>query len=199
MKNAILIIISFLGINSYSQTAAEYIDKGLEKSRANDYQGAVVEFDKAIAMDPRNASAYFYRGYSKTDLNQLSEAIQDYTKAIELDAKYEDAYFYRGYALLYSGKDKESLADFEQAVKLNPSARNYSSRGIMKNQMGMYKAAIEDFDQALRLDPTMHHAYFVRGYSRYGLGQHEEACLNWKVALILGNQYAAETLRKLCK
>ena len=38
---------------------------GLEKSQSGDYRGAVIEFNKVIAIDPDNASAYQYRGVAK--------------------------------------------------------------------------------------------------------------------------------------
>lgn len=44
---------------------------GVDKSEAGDYRGALIEFNKAIDMDPNNARAYQYRGVAKRDMVTL--------------------------------------------------------------------------------------------------------------------------------
>ena len=42
-----------------------YLMLGVDKSEAGDYRGALIEFNKAIDIDPNNATAFQYRGVAK--------------------------------------------------------------------------------------------------------------------------------------
>jgi len=49
-----------------------------------DKQGAVADYNQAIAINPQNADAYNNRGNSKYDLGDTQGACADYKKAIAL-------------------------------------------------------------------------------------------------------------------
>lgn len=52
------------------QNAQELIDKGIKKGMSGDFAGAIDEFKKAIAVDPKNSIAYFYLGNVYNSLNE---------------------------------------------------------------------------------------------------------------------------------
>ncbi len=72
-------------------------DSAFYRIRANahivkaEYELAVVDFDKAIEMNPKESMAYFNRGDSYEKMGNLQKAIDDYRKASELDANNEPA------------------------------------------------------------------------------------------------------------
>jgi Flp pilus assembly protein TadD len=41
------------------QTAADYFESGITKSKANDFTGALQAFSMAITMNPDNAASYY--------------------------------------------------------------------------------------------------------------------------------------------
>jgi Flp pilus assembly protein TadD len=49
------------------------------------YQDAIKDFSKVIAIDPANANAYFNRGCCYDTIGELDLAISDYSVALELD------------------------------------------------------------------------------------------------------------------
>jgi Flp pilus assembly protein TadD len=49
------------------------------------YDKAINDFNKAIAMHPQYSFAYNNRGYSYEQLGQLSKAVEDFSQAIQLD------------------------------------------------------------------------------------------------------------------
>ena len=53
-------------------------------SRMQDYRAALVDYNKAIELDPRFSDAYFNRGLTHVFLGNNNEGVQDLSKAGEL-------------------------------------------------------------------------------------------------------------------
>lgn len=58
----------------------------------------IVNFGKAIQLDPDDAYAYNNSGLAYHELGQYERAIKGYDQAIQLDPDYAEAYFNRGAA-----------------------------------------------------------------------------------------------------
>ena len=61
-------------------SAAAYFERGKEKQRLKDYNGAIADYSKVIEIDSNNASAYNRRAGLKEEFD-LNGAIADYTKS----------------------------------------------------------------------------------------------------------------------
>ena len=84
----------------------QYLNQGVEKHKAGNYQGAIDDWSKAIEINPQNAIAYNNRGSAKDDLGDHQGAITDYTKAIGIDPQNANAYINRSKARLNLGDNK---------------------------------------------------------------------------------------------
>ena len=63
----------------------------------NDIQGAFIDFNKAIDIDPSDADFHFNRGLLKYNgMNDIQGAFIDFNKAIDIDQQYANAYYWRG-------------------------------------------------------------------------------------------------------
>ena len=71
----------------------------------NQYLVSIIDFNKAINLNPRNASLYYYRYLSHSVLSQYEEAIEDCKKLVFLEPEDES--------------HKESLKSLEEILKLN--------------------------------------------------------------------------------
>jgi len=110
---------SFYGYGQSTNKAAEdVLTKGINAGKNKDFNSAIINYTKAIELDPKHVPAYNSRGIAYDDLKKYPEAIADYTKAIELDPKFADAYYNRGLAYKSLGKTKEAEADFAKAKAL---------------------------------------------------------------------------------
>ena len=69
-----------------------YNSRSAAKNHLNDYNGAILDCNKAIDLNPQYAEAYNNRGTAKRGLNDHNGAIADYDKAIELNPQYANAY-----------------------------------------------------------------------------------------------------------
>ena len=73
-------------------SADTFRQRGWEKFRLGDYNGALVDFANAIRLSPDNSVLYAMRGHAKHSLGQYASAVDDYDTAVRLNPK--DATFY---------------------------------------------------------------------------------------------------------
>ena len=74
-----------------AQTPNEYFNRGNAKAKKGDFRGAIIDYTKAIELNPSNVDAFFNRGNAKAKNGDFRGAIIDYTKAIELDPSNAEA------------------------------------------------------------------------------------------------------------
>lgn len=58
-----------------------------------DFDGAMFDYNQAIAIRPNYAEAYLNRGMLHYSLGEQMKASQDYQEAVKLDSQYEGSYF----------------------------------------------------------------------------------------------------------
>ena len=100
--------------------ATQYFDQGVEKHEAGNYQGAIDDWSRAIAINPKNALAYYNRGLAKYDLQDYQGAIADYTKAIDINPQYAIAYGNRGNSKIKLGDYQGAVADYDKVIEIKP-------------------------------------------------------------------------------
>lgn len=88
----------------------------MEEDRAQD---ALVDFDRAIRLNPNLARAWYGRARARYAGDEYELAISDCTKAIELEPV-QPVYSLRGDAYLKAGKIDQAIEDFHKAKRLDP-------------------------------------------------------------------------------
>ncbi|MBI3258548.1 MAG: tetratricopeptide repeat protein [Ignavibacteriae bacterium] len=149
MKKLILIFLITVSATAFGQTAKKFLQSGIEKHRMQDFQGAIIEYSKAINLDNKNRDAYYNRGICEFALDNIDEAKKDFNKTIELDPKYADAYYTRSRLFVKLEKYEDALADLDKVINLDPSIPSvFTIRGQIRAQTGNKKGACEDFQLA---------------------------------------------------
>ena len=172
-------------------SADTYFRRGNDKTRMENYQGAIADYTQGIRLKPNDAFAYVVRGNAKVQLGQYFAAIADCDTAIRLKPNDAFAYFLRGRAKVQLGQYFAAIADYDTAIRLKPDdALAYVVRGNAKVQLGQYFAAIADYDTAIRLKPNDAFAYFFRGNAKVQLGQYFAAIADCDTAIRLKPDYA---------
>jgi len=69
-----------------NELAAVYVNRGLTYYRLNKPKKAIVDYNTALKMTPRNAYAFNNRGLAYEKLGRRSEAIRDYRRALKIDS-----------------------------------------------------------------------------------------------------------------
>jgi tetratricopeptide (TPR) repeat protein len=103
---------------TYGQTAEEYYDIANNKSELKDYQGAIVDYTKAIELNTNYSDAYLNRGDTKTRIQDYQGAIADFSKVIELNPTNSDAYYNRGVSYSKLNKKESACLDLINAEEL---------------------------------------------------------------------------------
>lgn len=129
--------------------------RGSAYFRLGDYRHAMIDYTKAIRLDPDDSSSRFNLGLVDEQLGNKAGAIANYSAAIRAGADDADAYFNRGLILLDSGKLDEAVADLSRAHELKPNDPfPVANRGIAYAWKRDPARAKQDFAAARALDPS---------------------------------------------
>ena len=172
-------------------TAWDYYRQGNRYCDSEEYENAIVSYDKAIKQKTDYADAYYNRGVTYGKLGESEKAIADYSKAIELKPDYAKAYNNRGCTYDDLGESEKAIADYSKAVELKPDyADAYYNRGCANSKLGESEKAIADYSKAIELKPGYAEAYNNRGYTYDDLGESEKAIADYSKAIELKPDYA---------
>ncbi|MDO9175750.1 MAG: tetratricopeptide repeat protein, partial [Actinomycetota bacterium] len=141
---------------------------------------ARADYDKAIALDPKNGLTYYHRSELTDD---AAVALLDLDKAAALEPGDADIHAARANALRDLGRPKEALAEYDTALRLDPSYQAaLISRVYAKLDLGDVKGAARDADRAVALDPGSAYAVAVQGYVLEAEERLEEAAARYETA-----------------
>ena len=84
------ISLSFLPINKERLIEA-YDLRGNTKMFLSQYEGAIIDYSKAIELNPKDAYLYFFRGLSYESLELYEDALRDFQMSFKVDPDFEMA------------------------------------------------------------------------------------------------------------
>ncbi|MGH6854589.1 MAG: tetratricopeptide repeat protein [Aestuariivirga sp.] len=179
------------GTDTAKNVATAYNNRGFAYYDKGEYDRAIADFDKAIALNPKYAKPYNNRGFAYYDKGEYGRAIADFDKAIALNLKYAKPYYNRGLAYYDKGEYARAIADYDKAIALNPKyAKPYYNRGLAYYDKGEYDRAIADYDRAIALNPKYAKAYNNRGIAYSSKGEYDRAIADYDKAIALNPKNA---------
>lgn len=126
--------------------SADYIGRAMDFITLKNYEAAISDIDRAIALTPGFALAYLLRAQARA------------VSAIDGDTP-------------RSATLRLVLADLDQAIALSPrNAVAWYNKGNILFELGDYTSAILAYTKALEYQPDMGEAFFNRGYANLKLG-----------------------------
>ncbi|MEH2333191.1 tetratricopeptide repeat protein, partial [Nostoc sp.] len=125
---------------------------------------AVAAYEKAIQLNPNDATAYYNLGNALRQQKKLDAAVAAYEKAIQLNPNDATAYYNLGITLDDQKKLDAAVAAYEKAIQLNPNyADAYNNLGNALNHQKKLDAAVSAYEKAIQLNPNYADAYFNLG------------------------------------
>lgn len=162
-----------------------WFNRGVARCSLGDTNGALIDFTRAVEVDPKMAKAYYERGRLKEKINAIG-AYVDFAKAIEINPQFFPALLARGKLLFATAREFEALADFNSCLKLNPhSVEALNLHGLLLIKRGENSAALLDFDHAIALNPNLAELWHNRANVRLLQGDLENALHDYNQAVQL--------------
>ncbi|MEU2502886.1 tetratricopeptide repeat protein [Streptomyces pseudogriseolus] len=147
---------------------------------------ALIELDRALAHDARNAHARARRGETHRWLGHHEQAVADLTAALDIDPTLAWALASRGQAHQQAGHYDQAVTDLTAALDIDPTyAWALADRGEAHRQAGHYDQAVTDLTAALDIDPTFAWALGYRGHAHQQAGHYDQAVTDFTAALEL--------------
>jgi tetratricopeptide (TPR) repeat protein len=144
---------------------------------------AIIDYNKAITIEPQNTELYNYRGYYYQFVVQNNtKAIEDYNEAINYDTYFFPAYQNRSLIHLSNKNDNLAFQDLNWIINQseNPEPEVYFLRSVTNENFKKYPEALSDINTAISLDSEDGRYYFQRGGINKILGK--EYCSDYRTA-----------------
>lgn len=158
------------------EIGALYEERAQIKKLIMDYNGALMDFNKAIDAIPLykkeafssniiHSNTYYQRGALHMKLNNYRFAIIDFTTAIQYSPQ-THLYFSRAKAKHSHFDYKGALADYDKYMSINSNnADAYFQRGNVKMDIKDYTGAIRDFTKSIDIEKDSY-TYANRGLAK---------------------------------
>ncbi|WP_327324269.1 tetratricopeptide repeat protein [Streptomyces sp. NBC_01210] len=164
------LLLSRAGLDTEGQVSA-LVARARDLRDAQEYPAALLDYERAIALEPGRARAYLGRGLTRQALGEFDLALADMNRADELRPGTWWIIRERGETHRLADRFEEAVADLDRALELDPTdAWSFASRGQTNQQRGRYAEALVDFDRAIQLDPDYPWALVRRAQARGRLG-----------------------------
>lgn len=143
-------------INKYNQHA--YSTRASYYKAVKKHTNALIEYTKAIAIDPSPAPTYVSRGNLYAEMKNYQFAIADFSMAIESDhnAGAFNSTYYTARADAYekAGQKEKALQDLNYMIEVRPKeAFGYGMRASFYLRQKDGAKALADLNKAIELDP----------------------------------------------
>ena len=182
------------------EDAKIFYEKGQDKIKSADYEGAADSFREARSIDETNLDAWYGEGLSYYKMGRYEESdeicdqiLRDPTfETIGLDkfavlagdsaTSYERV---NGKPLVDAGEENgrkmpegynKGIKYYDEAIKINPNSTvAWNNKGIALAELGNYTGSIFCFEKAIKINSSLALAYNNKGASLDNMGNHNQA------------------------
>lgn len=157
-----------------SDTQSNFL-RGNEHLAQREYAAALVDYNKALEINPSHLPSLMKKALINTRLGQTQAALENYTHVLAINPYYAQARLNRGYLYLQQQSYPQAESDFNQVLSLENNRSDidseaYTLRGLCYLKQNELQAALADLNRAIHYEPLHVEAYLNRGqvYEKMG-------------------------------
>jgi tetratricopeptide (TPR) repeat protein len=155
--------------------------------KLNKYDSALVDYNFAIAKNPKFYEAYLQRGLFYLHVKKDTKtALMDMNTSIELKNNYLPAYIERANLYFTLKEYLKSEADYTQAIALKPGWESYYKRAFARLEADKNDDGLSDLTATLSYRNDFAEAYYQRGLVHQQRGQYDKAIADYSQAMRWG-------------
>ncbi|MFE3552577.1 tetratricopeptide repeat protein [Streptomyces kronopolitis] len=160
--------------------------RGRQHRKAERFEQAMVDYDRAIELGLDGDLAHYGRGLVHFYTGRYREALADFTSAFEANPANTTNLVMRAFAHKALGNDEGALADYDRALELDPDDTwILTQRGDAHHDLGHHEVALADYDRALAIDPNFAWAFLSRAQLHQAMERYDEALADFDRALTI--------------
>ncbi len=99
--------------------------KGQIATNNDDYVSGMAHLDRAVQLDPTNATNYLWRGINYSTLGMQAESIADYRRCLDIDPAYANCKRHLALSYMIVNDNEQALSLIEQVAKYGFSVFSY--------------------------------------------------------------------------
>ncbi len=164
------------------KAALPVVRSGDAHAAAGNFDAAIADYDRALAMAPKFVEVLVSRGNARWNKGDLDGALGDYSKAIAGNSKHADALYRRGLIFCSKSLFAQGIADFSRALKSADNANVRHARAMAYANAGDFKNAIADFTAVLKVAPHADNVLLQRADAYEKSGQPAKAAADRQAA-----------------
>ncbi len=113
----------FQNVTKFIQNSFIYVSLGYKLMQVNQYNEAILNYEKALNMDSLNIFAYNNRALAYLELKQYDLCEKDLQKSISINPNNPFTYKHRGKLMIALNKHDEACNDFNKSLALGLEKR----------------------------------------------------------------------------
>lgn len=177
------------GLQKMDVPAAEFyrlMDSAWKLAENRQYDAAILDLNKALALSPKNAKAHNNLGRALAEKGELDAAILQWQQALEADSRYAEARNNLGVGLIRKARLDEAIAQFRMILEINGEyAEVHNNLGRALDQKGKLDQAVAEWNKALQINPGYAEVHNNLGTGLSRKGRLNEAIDHWQEAIRL--------------
>ena len=174
-----------------------YIGDSLLRKR--DHDGALALFNKALELDPDNATVLNSRGLAYSGKGDEERALADYDLALQKRPNFPSPYNNRGLIFLRRGELQRAYDEINIALSLNTGANRYTNLlnlGRVQTLRKQYESALTFFAEGKPLNPSGWQIAGYRCITYTEMGRLDEALADCNEVLARYPKFAGPLARR---
>jgi len=163
-------------VNSLKTGGYHHFQKGWVLETSGHIHQAMVEYERALELDPSIVQAHINLTSLYATRNQFEKAEEHFRESIRINPNLAESHYNHGVMLAVQDKLQEAEQAFRTALRINPLyADAYNNLGTVLERTGRTSEAISQYRQAVENKPNHRLAHFSLARLLRQNGRYDEA------------------------